>query len=471
MTGEGQAPAAGAISSADRLYRSFPEFRNWGRLGHSYRDLLERFSAELDRQRAAAGEDAFDRAVRVAMRAAAIDTGAIEGLYEVDRGFTMSIALQAFAWEHALAERGEGVRELFEAQLAGYELALDVVTRQMPLSEAWLRTLHEHICAPQATYRVLTDAGWQAQELPKGRYKEHPNHVLLSNGSLHAYAPVSMVAPEMRRLFEQLRTTAFEEAHPVEQATYAHHALTVVHPFADGNGRVARALASVYLYRGFSIPLVVFANQRRSYLDALSTADSGEPDPWLEFVADRAIDTLQLVTEGLRSATVPQPDEVAKRVGTLFRPRGRSHGDLDNLAHRLLDEAEKCWKQALADLRPPVGANIARGTSMQPAPAGYRRIAGSMSPCVTVTLATPGPAPMSTGVSFRVNIALDEQSPFGFQLETLGAQDNLEIREADLDPEVGESLKLRLNNWTRRLLGTMLSHMEEVTKEALRRYV
>jgi Fic family protein len=467
---DSRAPALSEIREIDRLYRGFPDFAAWARLGPAHRDLWARFSTELAKQREAAAQDVLERAVRVAVRAAAIDTGAIEGLYQVDRGFTMSVALQSIAWEHALNERGEGVRALFEAQLAGYELAIDAVTGQAPLSEAWLRVLHERLCAPQETYRVLTEMGWQEQALPKGRYKELPNHVRLPDGSYHAYAPVDAVAPEMHRLVEQIGTAAFEEAHPVEQAAYAHYVMTAVHPFADGNGRVARAFASVYLYKSLSIPLVVFANQRQAYLGALEKADLGDFGPWLEFVSDRGIDTMQLIVETMRSASAPQPNEVAERLGSLFSPRGRSYAELDNLALRLLAEAQARWEQAIAKVRAPLGnASVQQAVNEQPAPAGFRRIAGRAAPIVTVHLSTPAPAARTVALWFRVNIAIDS-NPFGFQLEASGSQDRLDIRDIDLAPELGENLKLRLHNWTQRHLGALLGQLEEHAKGALRDY-
>ena len=69
------------------------------------------------------------------------------------------------------------------------------------------------------------------------------------------------------------RTPAFEQAHPVLRTAYAHYALVVVHPFADLNGRAARALASTFLLQAQQIPLVIFADQRNEYLDALTAAD------------------------------------------------------------------------------------------------------------------------------------------------------------------------------------------------------
>jgi|SRR5579864_4323312 len=410
------------VAAVDALYRPFPDFSTWPRLGAVQRDLWARFAAELNDQRSRATGDQLARAVTVAVRAAAIDTGAIEGLYQVDRGFTMSVALQTLAWEHALGERGEGVRELFDAQLAGYELAIDAVTEKAPLGEAWLRSLHEQICAPQRTYRVLTDMGWQEQPFERGRYKEAPNHVLLGDGSYHAYAPVADVAPEMRRLFEQLRTSTFEDAHPVEQAAYAHYALTAVHPFADGNGRVARALGSVYLYRNGSIPLVIYANQRTAYFDALARADAGDPTPWLAFVANRGLDTMQLVEETLRTAAGPRPDEIAESFAALASPSGAR---LQNLARRLLGEVEARWVQATD------------AVAHDPAHSWFE--------------ATD---------TFRVNIARDDASPFRFQLVALASPDVLDVREEDVTPEVTASLSLRLDQWVQRQLTALLVDRE-----------
>ncbi|HXM71545.1 MAG TPA: hypothetical protein VN970_10455 [Thermoanaerobaculia bacterium] len=115
------------VAAVDALYRPFPDFAGWPRLGPVQRELWARFSAELNEQKGRGTEDQLERAVTVAVRAAAIDTGAIEGLYQVDRGFTMSVALQTLAWEHALGERGEGVRELFEAQWVQRQVAATMV--------------------------------------------------------------------------------------------------------------------------------------------------------------------------------------------------------------------------------------------------------------------------------------------------------------------------------------------------------
>src|SRR5262249_36629155 len=152
---------------------------------------------------------------------------------------------EAAYWEAALQTKGFKAAALIDSQLHAYDFVLDFATTRVPIAEAWLRTLHSEICSAQDTYEVWTAAGPQEQALPKGQYKAVPNHVLLSDGEVHSYAPVDMTGPEMQRFCDELRSAEFEQAHPVQQASYAHYALTAIHPFSDGNGRVARALASV----------------------------------------------------------------------------------------------------------------------------------------------------------------------------------------------------------------------------------
>ncbi|HMA47288.1 MAG TPA: Fic family protein, partial [Frankiaceae bacterium] len=243
-----------AVADAD--HRSFADFPSWAGCRVD-RVVWDAYLGDLRRERERTSEAAQRHAIDVAIRSAAFETGAVEGLYETTRGITHTIAVQAAAWDLALEKPGPLGARLFEAALRTYELVLDAATHRTPVSEAWPRRVQEELCRPQETYRVHTPLGWQDRPLVLGRYETEPNHVVLPDGSRHAYAPVHRVADEMHRLVAQLGTPAFDAAHPVLQAAYAHHALTAVHPFADGNGRTARALASVYLYRAARVPLLV----------------------------------------------------------------------------------------------------------------------------------------------------------------------------------------------------------------------
>jgi Fic family protein len=175
-----------------------------------------------------------------------------------------------------------------------------------PLSEAFIRALHEALTAAQETYVVYTTQGRQERPLPRGVYKSEPNHPWSAGGLRHAYAPVADTPPEMHRFVEQIRGSAFQSAQPVVQAAYSHYALACIHPFADGNGRVARAIASIYLYRAASVPMLVFADQKNLYLDALEAADAGDPQQFTDFVFERSVGAITRFTDILRGSSAPE---------------------------------------------------------------------------------------------------------------------------------------------------------------------
>ena len=111
-------------------------------------------------------------------------------------------------------------------------------------------------------------------ELIRGAYKQWPNNPLRPDGSIHEYCPPEHVAAEMDRLIE------LHEAHvsvaPEVEAAWLHHRFTQIHPFQDGNGRIARALATLVFVKAGWFPLVVRNEGRVRYLDALERADGGD---------------------------------------------------------------------------------------------------------------------------------------------------------------------------------------------------
>ena len=451
--------AAPDTAQADRLYRGFPDFSAWGELTATDLDLWSRFASSLEERRKAATPDALKAAVEVAVRAAALDTGAIEGLYTTDRGFTMTVALQHLAWEQMIEERGAGVRELFEAQLEAYELVLDTVTRKLPITEAWIRSLHETLCAPQKTYRVLTEVGWQEQEFPKGQYKVRPNHVRLTDGSFHAYAPVDQVPSEMHRLLEQVRTPEFEAAHPVLQASYIHYSFVVIHPLADGNGRVARALASVFFYRAESIPLVIFSNQRPAYIDALAAADRGDHSPVISFFLDRGIDTMQLVAESLMTAEVRRPEDLAPRLTQAAENLARlADEEVDNLALRLFNEIDEQFDSQVKALG-LVLWRLRIWELAEPLPVRYRVATRSFS-AEQLVLRLHAADSWKAELTVSILFGKDRSNPFPFLVCGHGSTDQLEIRLSDVSPELTPGIKLRLSNWVQRHLGRLMSDLE-----------
>src|SRR5581483_11004962 len=91
------------------------------------------------------------------------------------------------------------------------------------------------------------------------------------DGSMHEYCPPIHVDSEVEKLLTWLASYTDED--PVIVASWFHHRFTQIHPYQDGNGRVARALTTLILLRADLLPLVVDRDLRINYINALELAD------------------------------------------------------------------------------------------------------------------------------------------------------------------------------------------------------
>lgn len=76
------------------------------------------------------------------------------------------------------------------------------------------------------------------------------------------------------------------DAHPIHKAAWIHWAMARVHPFIDGNGRIARLIQDYILLKNRYIPASVQPEDReKNYYEALEKADLGNGEELLEVVA------------------------------------------------------------------------------------------------------------------------------------------------------------------------------------------
>ncbi len=458
-------------------YVPFPSFAEW--VGDVDLSGVDRAAVELEAAKASVSEATLARAVEIATRYAAVDTGAIEGLYETNRGFTRTIATQAAAWEAALKMRGEAVARSIDDALAGYEYVFDAVTtRSTPLTQTWIRTLHEVLCRSQQTYRVYTAHGYAEHALPKGEYKAMPNSpTSIDTGRMHHYAPVDDTGPEMARLVNELAGSAFAAAHPVAQAAYAHYAFVCIHPFADGNGRVARALASVFLYCSPGVPLVVFADQKDLYIDALEAADAGDPRPFVRFIADRAVDAVELVRLHLGDNESSAADELSTALGDLGGRDGgaeRVHHaagsaslggdhprsiDAARAADRLITFAAAEMREAFDALTLPPEVHLRLDVIPVRSGSPSDDALPIDAPGIDLALTTGVPRFAGAGRSLSAWRVGASEMAIG------GATTPLQVRITDLVPTQRESARLRVAAWAAREADAVARDLAEALRQ------
>lgn len=139
--------------------------------------------------------------------------------------------------------------------------------------------MHQQFTAHQETTEALTPGGQRIQiPLLKGEYKKQPNNPRRPDGQMYEYCPPEIVGWEMGRLLRWYQEA--EDTYPPEvMSAWLHHRFTQIHPFQDGNGRIARALASLVFLKAGLFPLVVKDSDRTGYIEALELADQDDLGP------------------------------------------------------------------------------------------------------------------------------------------------------------------------------------------------
>ena len=100
---------------------------------------------------------------------------------------------------------------------------------------------------------------------------------------MHEYCPPIHVDAEVENLLRWL--AEYQNEDPVLVAAWFHHRFTQIHPYQDGNGRVARALTTLILLQADLLPLVVDRDLRVEYIKALEVADEKQLSPLAEMFA------------------------------------------------------------------------------------------------------------------------------------------------------------------------------------------
>ncbi|HEY4242008.1 MAG TPA: Fic family protein [Kofleriaceae bacterium] len=221
------------------------------------------------------------------LRRLAIETGIIERLYEIDWGLTLTLVAEGFARE--VIERANGTVDdwtlaTLNAQREALEMVVDFVRRDRKLTPSFIKELHYAITRTQTHYEATDPFGNSVERhLPRGVWKQWPNHVVRQDESILEYCPPEHVDSEVDNLsnwYEQLELDA--NVHPLVKAAWLHHRFVQIHPFADGNGRVARSLTMLVLQRHRYAPIVVTRHHRTTYLQALDRANEGDLNPLVQ---------------------------------------------------------------------------------------------------------------------------------------------------------------------------------------------
>lgn len=216
------------------------------------------------------------------VRRLSIESGILERIYDLDRGTTEALVEAGFSAD--LVARSSTTIEpshlidILRDQEAAVQLVMDCISQNRPLSKSVIHELHRILLAHQHVTTAKDQFGNRIEiALQKGAYKSQPNNPERADGSVHEYCPPIHVDSEMDSLLALL--ASYEDRDPVIVAAWFHHRFAQIHPYQDGNGRLARVLTTLILLKKGLLPLVVDRDLRGDYISALEEADVGDLQP------------------------------------------------------------------------------------------------------------------------------------------------------------------------------------------------
>jgi len=213
-------------------------------------------------------------------------------------GNTLTLRETQLVIEEGITVGGKSIAETLEAKNhpEAIELVEKLVEVKSEVTEDVVLQVHKLIMA-----NIAEDAG---------QYRTMGVRIA---GASFMPPPSSQVRPRMNELLKWLKENPDEHT-PIEVAAVFHHRFVQLHPFSEGNGRVARLLMNAILMKnGYPFIAIVSNSYRPKYLRTLMEADLGNTSSFVNFIArcvERALDMYLDALEEPELLTLTEASEI-----------------------------------------------------------------------------------------------------------------------------------------------------------------
>jgi Fic family protein len=224
---------------------------------------------------------------------------------------------------HGITAKGKPFRDYVE--MCGHNEALkkleSIVQHDLIITENLIKEYHKIILAEPFDGEA---------EINPGEYKKEPNYLYSVTGERIDFASPSDVPRLMNELVNWLnnhidppkRKKRKYDLHPLVIAAGFHVQFIKIHPFGDGNGRMARILMNLILMLCGYVPAIVRLEQRENYYSALNLSSLDDLEPFAEFLGEQCIQSLELAIRAAKGENIEEPDDLDKKVALLKQKIG-----------------------------------------------------------------------------------------------------------------------------------------------------
>jgi Fic family protein len=220
-----------------------------------------------------------------------------------------------------ITAQGKPLKDHFE--ITGHneaiEWVLEVIKGGRPLTESFIRELHKLILKEPYQVDAISPDGLPTKKWIKlGAYKTVPNHVKTKTGEIFYFASPEETPAKMYDLLDWYREESEKvDINPIILATAFHYKFIRIHPFDDGNGRTVRILMNFILMQFGYPPVIIRTEEKREYLSVLEQADAGMIEPFISFIAQNLVHSLEIMIKGAKGESIEEPDDLDKQIALL----------------------------------------------------------------------------------------------------------------------------------------------------------
>lgn len=214
-------------------------------------------------------------------------------------GNTLTYGETAFFLREGLTSEGKPLEDYLEAKnhAEAIDYLLDVIKGDREITESFIKELHALLLKDiHFTHAKGGNGQFIKKPLNAGKYKILPNHVLTISGKIHKYADPIHVKDDMEELIKWFNKE--KVINIIEKACIFHYRFVAIHPFDDGNGRMARLLMNLILMKSGYPPCVIKNINRRKYLESLELIDIEKNyQPFTAFICEELLSTQKIMLD------------------------------------------------------------------------------------------------------------------------------------------------------------------------------
>lgn len=234
----------------------------------------------------------------------------------------------------------DGVKMHDLEEMKAHNVCLQLVreeaeVKERPLTESFIRALHNTMLREDySTTKKGADGMPTTYTIHAGIYKTRPNSVKTITGELFQYASPEETPALMGDLVHWYNEEEQKgEMSVMELASIFHYRYIRIHPFEDGNGRIARLLVNYILAKHDYPMLVVKSKDKDNYLSALNKcdvvvgeipadgahADLQQIQPFVTYMTDCEVRALEKSIKAANGESIEDEDDFAKQMEILSR--------------------------------------------------------------------------------------------------------------------------------------------------------